>query len=124
MAIPNDTDAPCVVGRQILIRGTLVGEEDLIVEGRIEGAITLTGHLIIAEPGVVEANLDVDSVEVHGEVIGDISAIRSITIQQGARVSGNVRAPRVIIHDGATFRGSVEMQVDLPDDLAKALSRH
>jgi cytoskeletal protein CcmA (bactofilin family) len=121
---PTAPDAPCVIGHQILIRGTLVGEEDLVVEGRIEGAITLAGHLTVALNGVVEANLDVDSVEVRGEVVGDISAARSITIHQGARVSGNVRAPRVIIHDGARFRGSVEMKVDLPDDLAKALGRH
>ncbi|KIG12470.1 hypothetical protein DB30_01462 [Enhygromyxa salina] len=101
----------------------MVGEEDLIVEGRIEGAITLAGHLIVAEAGIIEANLDVDSVEVRGEVIGDISAARSITIQQGARVQGNVRAPRVIINDGARFRGSIEMKVDLPEDLAKVLAR-
>ncbi len=123
MAIPTAQDAPCVIGNQILIRGSLVGEEDLVVEGRIEGAITLAGHLTIAEAGVVEANLDVDSVEVRGEVIGDISAAHSITIQQGARVQGNVQAPRVIVHDGAHFRGSVSMVVDLPDDLAKALAR-
>jgi cytoskeletal protein CcmA (bactofilin family) len=123
MALPTEPDAPCVIGNQILIRGTLVGEEDLIVEGRIEGAITLAGHLTVAENGVIEANLDVDSVEVRGEVIGDISAARSITIHQGARVQGNVRAPRVIINDGARFRGSVEMKVDLPDDLAKVLAR-
>jgi len=123
MALPTESDAPCVIGNQILIRGTLVGEEDLIVEGRVEGAITLAGHLTVAANGVIEANLDVDSVEVRGEVVGDISAARSITIQEGARVRGNVRAPRVIINDGARFRGSVEMKVDLPDDLAKVLSR-
>lgn len=123
MALPTDPDAPCVIGNQILIRGTLVGEEDLVVEGRIEGAITLAGHLTVAEAGIVDANLDVDSVEVRGEVTGDISASRSITIHEGARVRGNVRAPRVIVNDGAQFRGSVSMTVDLPDELAKALSR-
>ena len=123
MALPTEADAPCVIGNQILIRGTLVGEEDLVVEGRVEGAITLAGHLTVAENGVIEANLDVDSVEVRGEVVGDISAASSITIHKGARVRGNVRAPRVIINDGARFRGSVEMKVDLPDDLAKALAR-
>jgi cytoskeletal protein CcmA (bactofilin family) len=115
--------SPCHIGAQILVRGTLVGEEDLVIEGRIEGGVTLAGHLIVAEGGVVEANLDVDSVEVHGEVVGDIVASRSITIQKGARVQGNARAPRVIIEDGAQVRGSVEMDVDLPDGLARALSR-
>lgn len=111
----------CVIGQQISIRGTLVGEEDLLVEGRIEGAVTLTGHLTVAQAGVLEANLDVDSIEVWGEVIGDIVAARAIMIQKGARVHGNVSAPRVIIHDGASFHGSVEMDVRLPDHLAKAI---
>jgi cytoskeletal protein CcmA (bactofilin family) len=112
-----------VIGPQIAVRGTLVGEEDLVVEGRVEGSVTLTGHLVIAEPGVVEANLEVDSIDVRGAVIGDILASRSITIEKGAQVHGNVRAPRVIIHDGAHFRGAVEMNVSLPDQLAKAIAR-
>jgi cytoskeletal protein CcmA (bactofilin family) len=123
MATLPTSDTPCLIGRQIVIRGTLAGEEDLVVEGRVEGGITLLGHLIVAEPGVVEANLDVDSVEIHGEVVGDIVAARSITIERGARVQGNARAPRVIIHDGALFRGSVEMDVTLPDALSKSINR-
>lgn len=117
----TDYTTPCVVGPQISIRGTLVGEEDLIVQGRIEGGVTLAGHLTVAEAGVLEANLDVDSVEIWGEVVGDVVASRSITIQKGARVHGNVTAPRVIIHDGAAFHGSVEMDVKLPDSLMKTI---
>ncbi len=113
----------CVLGQHITVRGTLTGEEDLIVEGRIEGSVSLAGHLIVAQSGVLEADLDVESVEVHGEVRGDIVASQSITIDKGANVSGNVRAPRVIIHDGAQFQGAVEMDVDLPEGLARALSR-
>lgn len=113
----------CVLGQQITVRGTLTGEEDLIVEGRIEGSVSLAGHLIVAQSGVLEADLDVQSIEVHGEVRGDIVASQSITIDKGANVTGNVRAPRVIIHDGAQFQGAVEMDVDLPEGLARSLSR-
>lgn len=113
----------CVLGQQITVRGTLTGEEDLVVEGRIEGSVALAGHLIVAHGGVLEADLDVESIEVHGEVRGDIVASQSITIDKGAQVSGNVRAPRVIIHDGAQFQGAVEMDVELPEGLARGLSR-
>lgn len=113
----------CVLGRQITVRGTLTGEEDLVVEGRIEGSVSLAGHLIVAQGGVLEADLDVESIEVHGEVRGDIVASQSITIDKGANVSGNVRAPRVIIHDGAQFQGAVEMDVELPEGLSRNLSR-
>ncbi len=90
-----------------------------MVEGRLEGSVALAGHLVVAQGGVVEADLDVASVEVHGEVRGDIVASRSITIERGAQVAGNVRAPRVIIHDGARFEGAVEMDVQLPDGLGR-----
>ena len=123
MASPAPHSAACVLGQQITVRGTLTGEEDLVVEGRVEGSVSLAGHLIVAEGGVLEADLDVRSIEVHGEVRGDIVASQSITIDKGAHVAGNVRAPRVIIHDGAQFQGAVEMDVDLPEGLARGLTR-
>jgi cytoskeletal protein CcmA (bactofilin family) len=123
MAVPASHSETCVLGPQIAVRGTLTGEEDLVVEGRLEGQVTLSGHLIIAETGDVEADLDVDSVEVHGQVRGDITASRSITIQKGAEVTGNVKAPRVIINDGAHFEGAVDMDIELPEGLPRALTR-
>ncbi|MCH9683857.1 MAG: polymer-forming cytoskeletal protein [Deltaproteobacteria bacterium] len=123
MASPAPRPPACTLGTNITVRGTLTGEEDLVVEGRVEGSIALAGHLIVAESGVVEADVDVQSIEVHGEIRGDIVASQSITIDKGAHVAGNVRAPRVIIHDGAQFQGAVEMDVDLPEGLARGLTR-
>jgi cytoskeletal protein CcmA (bactofilin family) len=111
--------ASCVIGPQISIRGSIAGEEDLLVEGRVEGAVALEGHLTVAQTGIVEADVEVGSIEVHGELVGDIIATRSVSIERGARVVGNVRAPRVIIHDGANFDGAVDMHVALPEPLAK-----
>lgn len=123
MANSSSTSSHCVIGPEISVRGSLVGEEDLLIEGRIEGTVSLTGHLTVALGGTVEANLEVQSIEVYGEVRGDISAEVSATIERGARVVGNVRAPRVIINDGAHFDGAVEMAVELPDDLGKRVHR-
>ena len=114
------TSSACVIGPQTAVRGSLSGDEDLVVEGRVEGSVSLSGHLVVAESGEVEADLEIESIAVLGHVQGDIVASRSITIERGARVSGNVRAPRVIIHDGAHFDGAVEMDVDLPEELRKA----
>ncbi|RMH00293.1 MAG: polymer-forming cytoskeletal protein [Deltaproteobacteria bacterium] len=109
----------CIIGRNIAVRGTISGEEDLIVEGRVEGSVSLAGHLTVAAEGVVQADLDVESVVVMGEVVGDITASTSVTIEPGARVTGNIRAPRVIIRDGAFFDGSVDMEFTVPDHLLK-----
>jgi cytoskeletal protein CcmA (bactofilin family) len=110
-------DHVCIIGKHIVIRGNLSGAEDLIVEGRVEGTIKLSNHLTVEAPGVVEADLDVEDLTVNGTVQGDIQASRSISIANGARVEGNIRAPRIIIEDGARFRGRVEMDVELPGDI-------
>ena len=125
MANPNAratpaSPIPCVIGPETAVRGSLSGEEDLVIEGRVEGSVSLAGHLVVAESGEVEADLDIESIAVLGRVRGDIVASLSITIERGAQVSGNVRAPRVIINDGAHFDGAVEMEVDLPEGLRKA----
>ena len=117
------SSAPCLIGPRITVRGALAGEDDLVVEGRVEGSIALAGHLIVAEGGVVESDVEVESVDVHGQVVGDIVAAASITIHPGARVHGNVRAPRVVIEDGAQFKGAVEMDVELPEGLARVRTR-
>jgi cytoskeletal protein CcmA (bactofilin family) len=109
----------CVIGPKIVVRGSLSGEEDLVVEGRVEGRVTLVGHLVIAPGGIALADVDASSVEVRGEVRGDIVASGSITVERGATVAGNLRAPRVIIHDGAHFDGAIEMDVALPDGFAR-----
>lgn len=123
MAHSAPRSAACTIGSQITVRGALSGEEDLLVEGRIEGSIALSGHLVVATSGVLQADVEVESIEIHGEVEGDIVASRSVAIDKGAQVSGNVRAPRVIIHDGARFRGAVEMDVDLPERIGRVAAR-
>jgi cytoskeletal protein CcmA (bactofilin family) len=112
-------DQPCIIGKNITIRGNLTGAEDLVVEGRIEGTVTLSNHLTVETSGVVEADIDIEDLTVNGAVHGDIRASRSVSINTDAKVVGNIRAPRIIIEDGARFKGRVEMDVQLPAGLNK-----
>ncbi len=123
VSVSNPSTAPCNIGPRIAIRGTITGDEDLIVEGRVEGSISLSGHLAIAQVAVLEADLEVDSIDVHGQVDGDIVAQTTITLHEGARVVGNLRAPRVVIADGAQFKGTVEMDVQLPASITRQQRR-
>ncbi|NVB36840.1 polymer-forming cytoskeletal protein [Pseudenhygromyxa sp. WMMC2535] len=109
-----------VVGPAIAVRGRVEGEEDLRVEGRVEGSISLTETLYVEPEGVVLAEVEARDVVVSGIVIGDVTASNSITLNKGAKLVGNVRAPRLIIADGASFRGDVTMGAD---DQAPAPSR-
>jgi cytoskeletal protein CcmA (bactofilin family) len=107
----------CVIGQGIVIHGRLTGQEDLIVEGRIEGTISLQNHLVVEQTGVVVANIEVAALTVRGQVRGNIVASELVSILADAAVVGDIRAPRVIIEDGAKFKGNIEMEVNLPDGL-------
>src|SRR5690349_17543822 len=86
-----------LVGPAIAIRGRIDGEEDLRVEGRIEGSIVLTETLYVEPSGVVIAEVEARDVVVSGIIIGDVTAANCITLNKGAKLIGNIRSPRLII---------------------------
>lgn len=110
-------DGPCIIGQGITINGRLTGDEDLIVEGRIEGTISLNNHLIVEQTGALVADVQAVELTVRGRVNGNIVATELVSILTDAIVIGDIRAPRVIIEDGARFKGNIEMDVSLPEDL-------
>ena len=108
-------DQPCTIGKQITIRGNVSGAEDLVIEGRVEGTINLSQHLTIAAGGEAEADIQAEQLTIDGTVSGEIDVTRGVVVSAEARVTGNVRSPRVVLEDGARFRGRIEMEVDLPE---------
>ena len=98
-----------VIGPSILINGKLTGDDDLTVRGRVEGELTLTKTLIVETSGVVKANVNVRNAIVSGVVVGNITATESVELTREGRMVGDIHAPRVIIVDGASFRGRVDM---------------
>ena len=113
MASPKDLGAGgggnTVIGQSILINGKLTGDEDLTVRGRVEGELTLTKTLIVEPSGVIKADVTVRNAIVSGVVVGNIAASESVELTKEGRMVGDIRAPRVIIVDGASFRGRVDM---------------
>src|SRR4029079_10048430 len=98
-----------VIGPSILISGKLTGDEDLTVRGRVEGELSLSKTLIVETSGVLKAAVEVKSAIVSGVVVGNINATESVELTREGRMVGDIRAPRVIIVDGASFRGRVDM---------------
>ncbi|AGC46372.1 hypothetical protein MYSTI_05085 [Myxococcus stipitatus DSM 14675] len=107
--LSNDIVNNTVVGPSILISGRLTGDEDLTVRGRVEGELTLSRTLIVEPSGVVKANVAVRNAIVSGVVVGNINATESVELTREGRMVGDIHAPRVIIVDGASFRGRVDM---------------
>ncbi len=108
---------PCLIGSQITIKGQISGNQDLVIEGRVEGRVTLQNKLTVEETGVLEADIEVVEATLKGEVRGDVIASRAAVLHPSARVVGNIRAARVVIEDGANFQGTIEMEVELPAGL-------
>ncbi|MDP1829714.1 MAG: polymer-forming cytoskeletal protein [Archangium sp.] len=98
-----------IIGPSILINGKLSGDEDLTVRGRVEGELSLTKTLIVEPSGVVKANVQVRNAIISGVVVGNISATESVELTREGRMVGDIHSPRVIIVDGASFRGRVDM---------------
>jgi cytoskeletal protein CcmA (bactofilin family) len=99
-----------VIGPSIFIKGDLSGDEDLVIEGRVEGKIDLKQHNVtIGKNGRVNADVYGNTVIVEGEVDGNLFAQQQAVLRQSGAVRGNITAPRVILEDGSRFRGSVDM---------------
>ncbi len=98
-----------VIGPSILISGKLTGDEDLTVRGRVEGELNLSKTLIVETSGIVKANVSVRNAIVSGVVVGNITATESVELTRDGRMVGDINSPRVIIVDGASFRGHVDM---------------
>ncbi len=94
-----------------------------MIEGRIEGSVTLGGQLTIAASALITADIEADAIEILGRVDGDVQAATTITLHDSAEVIGNLRAPRIVIADGAQFKGAVDMEVQLPGNLQRSAPR-
>jgi cytoskeletal protein CcmA (bactofilin family) len=116
---PSRTEAPAdvyntrntaVIGSTIKIKGEVSGDENLIIEGSVEGSVALSGHdLTIGQKGQVKADLNAKTVKVDGSVTGDITGAEKVIITKSGKVLGNIVAPRVTLEDGAKFKGSIDM---------------
>ena len=99
-----------MIGPSIVIKGTVTGDEDLMVEGTVEGTIDLPSHEVsIGTSGTVNADIHAKIVRIDGEVAGDVDGSEKVVISKSGNVKGNIIAPRVTLEDGAIFKGSIDM---------------
>lgn len=125
--VRRDTPTPAAgttyVGPNIIIEGTLSGSEPVIVEGTVRGNVNLTGELRIGTKARVEATVHARSMIIEGRVEGDISADERVELVAGASVDGNIKAPKIVVAEGARFRGNVDMGSTRPRESAEAKTR-
>jgi cytoskeletal protein CcmA (bactofilin family) len=101
--------ASTTIGHTIVIRGKLKSDEDLIVHGRIDAEITSAKAVLIEQAGIVKAGIRAESVSVSGILIGNAQADARMEISSGGRMIGDILSPKIVISDGAAFRGQIDM---------------
>ena len=97
------------LGPNITIDGTVSGSEPVLIEGTVRGKISLTNELRIGTKARVEATVHAKNVTIEGRLNGDVSADDRVELIASATVDGNIKAPKIIVAEGAKFRGSVDM---------------
>ncbi len=109
------------IGPSIQIKGELQGDEDLTIDGRVEGKIELRDHnLTIGPNGKIKADLHAKTIVIAGEVSGHAFAAERIEIAPTGRLVGDIHSPRITIADGAHFKGSVDMERGVSDTARRA----
>ena len=101
--------AQTIIGSTIVIDGELRSNEDISIQGTIKGKIETTADLFVEASGTIEAEVNTHSIEVHGTVVGNVRASDKYELMREGRVTGDVSAPRVVIADGAKFKGHIDM---------------
>ncbi len=103
------------IGSTLTLKGDLQGEEDLVIEGRIEGKIAIKqGSVTVGEKGRVEADIEASNIQVAGVVKGNLTAAERVVLLESGRVEGNITARSVSLENGCHFKGSIDMQTDSP----------
>jgi cytoskeletal protein CcmA (bactofilin family) len=99
-----------VIGPSIQIDGTLKGDEDLLIQGKVEGTIELKKNSVtIGESGEVKADIFAHTIVVEGQVEGKIVGSERVVMRKSAQIRGTLIAPRVMLEDGARFNGTIDM---------------
>jgi cytoskeletal protein CcmA (bactofilin family) len=99
------------IGKSVVVRGELSGSEDLYLDGEVEGSVELRDHhLTIGPHGKVRASVNARDVVVHGELNGNIQSTERVELKKSAVLTGDIITQRIVIEDGAFFKGSVDTQ--------------
>ncbi len=101
-----------ILGPTLEIEGEIEGSEDLVIQGKVNGRIVSKKGLTIDETGDVNATVTTEGLSVSGRLNGNVEASDKVEIRREGTMIGDIKAPRVVIADGAKFKGRVEMGVD------------
>lgn len=99
------------IGKSVVVKGELSGSEDLYLDGQVEGSIELHDHhLTIGPHGRVKASVNAKEVVLHGELEGNVQGSERVELKKSAMLTGDIITHRIVIEDGAVFKGTLDTQ--------------
>lgn len=126
-AEPVASKGEAVIGRSIQIKGEVSGEEDILVEGTVEGRIILQSHhLTVGPSGRLQAEVSAKVITIEGEVAGNVMATEKVILTKRGSLTGDIKATRLSVEDGAFLKGTVELaprEKEKPVSLARAVGQ-
>ncbi len=100
-----------IIGKNLIIKGEVLGNDDVTIHGKLEGTIKLKENTVNVGKGAdINANISVKNIKVDGKITGDINAYEKILVTEKGNVTGNITSPRVVLNDGAIFKGNISMK--------------
>ena len=108
------------IGKSISIKGDVVGDEDTVIEGRVEGRVELKNHHLTVGPnGDVTGEIGAKQITIVGKVTGNVSATERVEISDTGRLNGDITSPRLLVQEGAQLNGNISMRPASLGDQAK-----
>ena len=100
-----------VIGSSIVVDGEISGEEPITILGTVKGKVAVAQGVVIEAGATVEADIEGQTVTVSGKVTGNVTAREKLELRPESKMVGNAKAPRIVVADGASFKGNVDMDV-------------
>lgn len=98
------------LGATIKVKGDISGDENLLIEGQVEGTVNLASHeLTVGKSGKVHADVTAKVIRIDGEVHGDITGKEKVFISSTSHINGNIVTPKMTLEEGARFKGSIDI---------------
>ena len=106
----SGTGKAAVLGATIKIKGDITGDENLLIEGQVDGSVTLNSHeLTVGRTGRVHADVSAKVIRIDGEVQGDITSREKVLLSSTSNTKGNIITPKMTLEEGARFKGSIDI---------------
>src|SRR5438270_7308492 len=118
---PVRTDVAAHIGKSVVIKGELSGNEDLYLDGEVEGTVDMGSHSLVIGPNArVHANIAARDVVLHGRLEGNVRGLERVELKKSCVVTGDISTQRIVIEDGAFFKGAVDLQKEAKPEQRKA----